>query len=116
MGKDHLPSRLNPMVRLVWGRQNQRVLCAPSAHKGTLMLNGVIPGLGVSVTRSANAPVSASVGGNAAPSAGNEAGMRSVVLATRDGSDGAACETVGPGAIAAPTSPVIRKESFNFID
>src|SRR5262245_34718740 len=100
------------MVRFVSGKENQRVLWAPSDHNATLMLNGRTPALGVSVRRSANAPVSARVGGNGAPSLGGEGGICSVVLATRAGAIGCndACNPVTPSCAAANTSQALRSE------
>src|SRR6266571_3890329 len=67
VGNDQLPSRLKPMVRFVLGTANQRVLSPLSDQNGRLMSYGTMPAVGVSDVKLANAPVSARVGGNAAP-------------------------------------------------
>src|ERR1051325_132932 len=67
VGKSQLPSRLNMMVWLTSGSENQRDLIALSDQNGTLTSYGTIPSVTVSVAGSVNAPVSASVGGNGAP-------------------------------------------------
>ena len=66
-------------IRFVPGKQNQRVLCAPSDQSGTFSSKGMMPGCGVSVARLTNAPVSASVCGKSATEAGPDSGIRNAV-------------------------------------
>src|SRR6185369_5600989 len=70
VGNDQLPSRLKPMSRLVFGRENQRCLMALSDQKETFKSYGTMPGCGVRVVRSANAPVFVNVAGNCWPAGG----------------------------------------------
>src|SRR5689334_12878111 len=74
VGNDQLPPGLKPIVRLVFGTENQRDLIALSDQNGTLISNGTMPAAGcsgsvgaVSDGRFVNAPVSASVGGSVPP-------------------------------------------------
>ena len=96
-------SRLNT-IRFVPGKQNQRVLCAPSDQSGTFRSKGMMPGCGVSVARSANAPVSASVCGKSVTEAGPDCGIRSDVFATRSVNVKAVggCSARAPGGRTAP--------------
>src|SRR5437016_5215643 len=66
-GNVQLASGLKPIVRLMFGTENQRVFWALSDQNGTLMSYGTMPVLGVSVLKSEKAPVSAKVGGSGVP-------------------------------------------------
>src|ERR1051325_11526286 len=63
VGNDQLADGSKPIVRLMFGTENQRVLIALSDQNGTLSSYGTMPGLTVSDARFANAPVAASVAG-----------------------------------------------------
>src|SRR5436190_16277842 len=67
VGNDQFASRLKVTVKLVFGTENQRLLIALSDQNGTLMSYGTIPAAIASVVKFVNAPVSARVGGSAAP-------------------------------------------------
>src|SRR5580765_6475709 len=56
-GKDQFPWRLNPIVKLVSGNENQRVLEALSDQNETLMSYDTMPASGFKLRRSENAPV-----------------------------------------------------------